>query len=166
MPRLPLIAAATIFSLWAPTVMAENHDEMTTLAETARDTDGYQTFHDAAERAGLIEMLTDEGPFTILAPTDAAFDNIDTDASNVLTDENTDALKALLMAHLIDGVLTKDELRAETEVTTLDGSTYTVEVDEGGEEIRIGDARVITADVAATNGTIHAIDTVLSGNGD
>ena len=117
----------------------------------------------AALRAGdLDDVLKTEGPFTVLAPTDEAFAQLPAGAyDNLLEPENNQELVALLSHHIIPGELSSSELAASTDdITSLNGVTLLVSVDEGG--VSIDGSRIVAADVSARNGTVHFVDTVLS----
>jgi pentapeptide MXKDX repeat protein len=144
----------------------EMSDEMTVNDLVSRITarDDLTVLDQAIHAAGLQDTLHDDGPFTIFAPTDAAFEvylgQMGMNADEVLAD--TDALTALLQAHVVAGsddsamVMGMDG----QSFTTLAGTELTVTVD--GETVMVGDATVVEYDVAADNGVIHVIDTVLA----
>ena len=114
----------------------------------------------AAEAAGLAETLTGEGPFTVFAPTDSAFAKLPAGTvEDLLKPENKDKLAGILKAHVVEGLVYSDDALEAGEATTLGGQTVKVELRDGG--VHVGDARVVTLDVPATNGVIHAVDAVL-----
>jgi uncharacterized surface protein with fasciclin (FAS1) repeats len=128
-----------------------NRDDLTVLDE-------------AIHAAGLNDVLHDDGPFTVFAPTDDAFaaylGDMGTTAEDVLAD--VDALTVLLQAHVVAG--TDDAAMVMgmdgQSFTTLAGNELAVAVD--GESVMIGDAMIVEYDLLADNGVIHVIDTVLA----
>ncbi|MFP4511450.1 MAG: fasciclin domain-containing protein [Acidimicrobiales bacterium] len=132
----------------------------------------YTSLADAIDAAGLGDDLSGEGPFTVFAPTDAAFDDLpDGLLAALLDDANSALLGDLLSHHVVEGDHTSAELVELGEVTSLEGSTIPVEeteepaTDEGAEPttiIEVDDqAELTTADTIATNGIVHEIDQVL-----
>ena len=128
------------------------------------DRDDLTVLDDAIHAAGLQDALHEGGPFTVFAPTDEAFaaylGEMDMSADEVLAD--TDALTTLLQAHVVEG---SDDAAMVMDMngqafTTLAGSELTIIVD--GDTVMVGDATVVEYDIAADNGVIHVIDTVLT----
>merc|ERR1711997_82289 len=123
----------------------------------------FSTLLAAVSAAGLVEALSAEGPFTVFAPTNNAFAKIPSDTLTSLLGDK-DALTAVLARHVIVGskILSGDIPQGITKVQTLGGEE--VEVIRSGYSVSIksaaGSARVIKADVGATNGVIHVVDTV------
>jgi uncharacterized surface protein with fasciclin (FAS1) repeats len=106
-----------------------------------------------------VDDLKTEGPFTVFAPTDEAFDNLtDVDIESMDPSE----LANLLQYHVVSGKVMSDELAGMTSVPTLSGENLTVTVDEASDEISVDNATVIEADIEASNGVIHVIDSVLT----
>jgi transforming growth factor-beta-induced protein len=110
----------------------------------------------ALTKAELVETLQGEGPFTVFAPTDAAFTAFLDDQGVTLDDLTKEDLVPILQYHVVSGNVTSDEL-SNGPVTTLNGDV-TISIDGGG---MVNDANVILADVQGTNGVVHAIDKVL-----
>merc|ERR1711862_164192 len=123
----------------------------------------FSTLLAAVSAAGLVEALSAEGPFTVFAPTNQAFAKIPSDTLTSLLGDK-DALTAVLARHVIAGskILSADIPQGVTTVKTLGGEE--VQVIRRGASVAIksaaGSARVIKADVAATNGVVHVVDTV------
>ncbi len=133
-------------------------EEVGTIVDVAASIDEFSTLVAAVQAAGLVETLSGEGPFTVFAPTDDAFatalDALGLTAEELLAD--TDALTDILTYHVVAG-----EVDAETAIS-LDGQTAeTVNGAELSISVVVDDATVTTADVMASNGIIHVIDTVL-----
>ncbi len=128
------------------------------IVEVAAAAGSFETLLAAAEAAGLVETLSGEGPLTVFAPTDEAFDALPEGTLDALL-ADTDELAAVLSYHVIAGSVLAESIEDGGRADTVLGPWLTFSV--GDEGVSIGDATVITADVAATNGVIHVIDTVL-----
>ena len=118
-----------------------------------------KTLAAAVTAADLVETLNGEGPFTVFAPTDEAFEEIQSDVDELLQPQNKAKLAKILTYHVVSGELMAEDLENGLELTTLEGSTLKVKVKDG--VVTIGDAKVTTADIEASNGIIHVIDKVL-----
>lgn len=133
-----------------------------TIVDVASEAGSFTTLLAAAEAAGLVETLSGEGPLTVFAPTDDAFaaalESLGLTAEELLA---SDDLAGILTYHVVEGnVLAADVVALDGEdVATVNGATVAISVD--GDTVMVNDATVVTADVAASNGTIHVIDTVL-----
>lgn len=125
------------------------------IVDTAVAAGSFKTLVVAVKEAGLVETLKGEGPFTVFAPTDEAFKKIPEDTLKaVLADK--EKLKKILMAHVVKGkVLAADVVKLNGEKV----NGFTVKVADG--KVSLGKANVVKTDIAATNGVIHVIDTVL-----
>lgn len=130
------------------------------LIDTAVSAGSFTTLAAALDAAGLIEALQGDGPFTVFAPTDDAFAALPEDVvADLLKPENKDQLIAVLTYHVVSGrVYAVDAIAAE-QAETLQGSIVTIEHRDG--DVYIDGARVVTADIDATNGVIHVIDKVI-----
>ena len=113
----------------------------------------------AVTAAGLVQTLQGEGPFTVFAPTDAAFAAIQKDVDTLLKPENKEKLANILTYHVVSGKALAADLEDGQELTTVQGGKLKVAIK--GDKVMIGDAQVTTADVAASNGVVHVIDKVL-----
>jgi uncharacterized surface protein with fasciclin (FAS1) repeats len=130
---------------------------MKSIIETAIEAGSFSTLATALTAAGLIETLSGEGPFTVFAPTDEAFAKIPAETLTAVFADK-DKLTAILTYHVVAGkVLAADVVKLD-KATTLQGTDVTIDASNG---VKINDATVVTADVEATNGVIHVIDTVL-----
>ncbi|MBC7605447.1 MAG: fasciclin domain-containing protein [Burkholderiales bacterium] len=118
-----------------------------------------KTLAAAVTAAGLVDTLQGEGPFTVFAPTDAAFAAIQKDVDNLLKPENKAKLADILTYHVVSGKTLAAGLHDGQELTTVQGGKLKVAIKEG--KVMIGDAHVTMADVAASNGVVHVIDKVL-----
>ena len=133
---------------------------MADLVDTAVAAGQFTTLAAALQAAGLVDTLKGPGPFTVFAPTDEAFAKLPAGTvETLLKPENKDKLKAVLTYHVVAGKAMSSDLKDGQSVTTVNGKTATVKIDGG--KVMVGDATVVKPDVAASNGVIHVIDTVL-----
>ena len=129
------------------------------IIDTALAAGNFSTLAAALGAAGLIETLKGDGPFTVFAPTDEAFSKIPSATlSDLLQPENKAKLTAILTYQVVSGKVSAAEVTDLESATSLQGQTLKISTKDG---IKINDAKVVTADVQATNGVIHIIDTVL-----
>jgi uncharacterized surface protein with fasciclin (FAS1) repeats len=129
------------------------------IVETALAASNFSTLATALGAAGLIETLKGDGPFTVFAPTDAAFAKVpEQTLADLLKPENKQKLSAILTYHVVPGKVTSHEVTAMNSATTLQGQKLNISKQDG---VKINDANVILTDVEATNGVIHVIDSVL-----
>jgi len=126
------------------------------VAIAATDT---KTLAAAVKAAGLLETLQGKGPFTVFAPTDAAFAAIQSDVDKLLKPESKAKLSKILTYHVVSGKMKAADLKDGQELTTVEGSKLKVMVKDG--KVTIGNATVTTTDISASNGVIHVIDKVL-----
>ena len=118
----------------------------------------FATLVAALTAAGLVETLQGEGPFTVFAPTEAAFAALPEGLlAKLLLPENIAVLTAILTYHVVPGMVVSTDIAAG-DVATVEGSTVALTTDMG---VMVNGATVIAADVAASNGVIHVIDAVL-----
>ena len=113
----------------------------------------------ALAHAELVATLQGDGPFTVFAPTDAAFEAAGIDLSTFDNDEANATLADILLYHVLDGAVDAANVSDGLVATMANGDNATFAVDNG--TVMINDATVTTADVAASNGIIHVIDKVL-----
>lgn len=129
------------------------------IVDTAAANGSFKTLVAAAQAAGLIETLKGAGPFTVFAPTDAAFAALPAGTvESLLKPENKDKLTEVLTYHVIPGKVMSGDLKDGMKAATVEGADVTIDLDGGA---RVNDAKVVTADVSADNGVIHVIDKVL-----
>ncbi len=130
------------------------------IVETAVSTNMFNTLVAAVKAAGLADTLMGDGPFTVLAPTDDAFKKLPAGTiESLLKPENKDMLVKILTYHVISGEVRSDQVAAMQKAKTLQGQK--VKIKTKGSTVMINGAKVIKADVEASNGVIHVIDTVL-----
>jgi len=146
------------------TVVEETVAEATEVTEVgdvvavASATEGFSTIVAALTAGGLVETLQGEGPFTVFAPTDAAFEALPAGLlDKLLLPENKDVLVAILTYHVVAGKVMAADIVAG-DVPTVEGSTVTLDTMSG---VKVNNATVTTADIEASNGVIHVIDAVI-----
>jgi uncharacterized surface protein with fasciclin (FAS1) repeats len=129
------------------------------IVETAIAAGNFSTLAKALTAAGLIDTLKGNGPFTVFAPTDEAFAKLPQQTlSDLLKPENKDKLTAILTYHVVPGKVTASQVANISQAITVQGQSLMVDTKDG---VKINDAKVIAADVEASNGVIHVIDSVL-----
>ncbi len=127
------------------------------IVDTAKSAGTFSTLVAAVEAAGLVDTLKGAGPFTVFAPTDKAFAKIPKAKLDALLKDKA-ALTKVLTYHVVSGKVMAADVKPGM-VKTVQGSDLTVKVNGG--KVMIDKSHVVQADVAADNGVIHAIDTVL-----
>lgn len=141
------------------TTDAEMVDEAGTIVDIAVANGSFGTLVAAVTAAGLVDTLSGEGPFTVFAPTDDAFAALPEGLVDcLLLEENLDALTAILTYHVVGGAVMSTDL-VDGDVTTVQGEPIVVDLSDG---VTLNEsASVVIADVEASNGVIHVVDTVL-----
>ncbi|MBE9226743.1 fasciclin domain-containing protein [Phormidium sp. LEGE 05292] len=130
-----------------------------TIVALASTNDNFSTLKAALEAAGLTETLAGQGPFTVFAPTNAAFEALGKEkVQALLKPENKDKLIKVLTYHVVPGQVLSTELKSG-KTKTVEGAEVTVMVKDG--KVKVNNAQVTQADVKASNGVIHVIDKVL-----
>lgn len=127
------------------------------IIDTAVAAGQFNTLAKALTQAGLIETLKGSGPFTVFAPTDAAFAKIPADQLNALLADK-EKLTAVLTYHVVPGRIMATDVKPGA-VKTVQGGMLDVAASSAG--VKVNDANVIKTDIVATNGVIHVIDTVV-----
>ncbi len=172
------------FGVWA---LTSNDDEATTATETSQTENSQQTEQTqpaeqdivalaiatpelstlvtAVQAAGLVETLQGDGPFTVFAPTNSAFEKLPSETlASLLDPANKDALTAVLTYHVVSGEVLSSALSNGQVIDTVQGGKLTVEITDGKVylvDAKGGKALVVQADVQASNGVVHVIDSVL-----
>ena len=131
-----------------------------TVVDVVVDSEDHETLEDAVIAAMLDDDLSDEGPFTLFAPTDDAFAALDPDAVADLFADPTGQLAQLLQYHVVSGINLSMDLNDGDEFATLEGNSVVISID--GTDVLVNDATVIAADIETYNGVVHVIDRVLS----
>lgn len=157
-----------VFSMFLPILLvgslsfvsiAHNHkDSKKDIVTTAVEAGNFKTLATALTEAGLIETLKGDGPFTVFAPTDEAFDKLPKGTIESLL-KDKEALKNILLYHVVAGKVKSGDVVKLNSAETVQGSSVNIKVVDG--KVMINDAQVIGADVNASNGVIHVIDTVI-----
>ncbi len=133
------------------------------IVDTAVAAGQFNTLAAALEAADLIGTLKGEGPFTVFAPTDAAFAKLpEGTVAELLKPENRDQLTAILTYHVVAGKVYAADVVKLQAATTVNGSDVSIAVQDGS--VRINDATVVKTDISASNGVIHVVDTVILPN--
>lgn len=157
MRTLRIAVAALLFAAVTSHVQADHHGSGKTIVDVARQAGTFETLLSALDAASLTETLQGDGPFTVFAPTDAAFAALPAGTLEGLL-EDPDALAAVLTYHVVAGRTTSAQVADLETITTLQGGDLSIASDDG---VSINDAAVTTADVEASNGIVHVIDAVL-----
>jgi len=130
------------------------------IVDTAVGAGSFKTLVAAVKAAGLVDTLKGEGPFTVFAPTDEAFDKLPKGTvESLLKPENKKKLTAILTYHVVAGKVKAKKAAKLDSAKTVQGDKLTIK--PSGETLRINSAKVVKADVKASNGIIHVIDSVL-----
>ena len=130
------------------------------IVDTAVANGSFKTLAAALTSAGLVETLKGKGPFTVFAPTDAAFAKLPPGTvENLLKPENREQLRRILTYHVVAGSVGSAQAAKLTTAKAVSGDAIAITAKDGG--VMVNNARVVTADVTASNGVIHVIDTVI-----
>jgi transforming growth factor-beta-induced protein len=130
------------------------------IVDTAVGAGNFKTLAAALQAAGLVDTLKGSGPFTVFAPTDEAFAKLPAGTvENLLKPENKAQLQAVLTYHVVPGKVMAAQVTKMNSAKTVQGQNVSIQVVDG--KVKIDNATVVTADVAASNGVIHVIDTVI-----
>jgi uncharacterized surface protein with fasciclin (FAS1) repeats len=162
--KLATIAACAAASLAAavPLASAQTAAEpaaaRSNIVQTAVAAGKFKTLVFLVKQAGLAGTLQGKGPFTVFAPTDAAFAKVPKSTLSALA-KNKSKLRAVLLYHVAAGRLTANKVVAAHSFKTLQGGSLKVRVSKGA--VAVGGARVVATNIAASNGVIHVIDKVL-----
>ena len=147
------LAAATTF-LSAPAFAADKD-----IVDTAVGAGNFTTLVAAVQAAGLVETLKGEGPFTVFAPTDAAFAALPAGTvEDLLKPENKDKLVSILTYHVVPGKVMSGDLTEGMKAKTVQGGEVTITLDGGA---KVNGAAISTPDIETSNGVIHVIDAVI-----
>ncbi len=163
--RKSLIAFAALAALAAVPAVADCCSKTSTVANvqtdivaTATSAGQFKTLLTALDAAGLTSALQGPGPFTVFAPTDAAFAKLPKGTVEALL-QDPDKLKAVLTYHVVPGNLKAADVLGGAALVTLQGETLKASMDGG--TARVDGAAIVTTDLECSNGVVHVIDTVL-----
>lgn len=157
--KASLLAATAAMVLLGQAAVAKAAD----IVDTAVGAGQFTTLVAAVQAAGLVETLKGPGPFTVFAPTDDAFAKLPAGTvDDLLKPENKDQLVKVLTYHVVPGkVMSGDIAGKSAEVATVEGQTLKVDATDG---VKVNQAKVVQADIEASNGVIHVIDAVVLPN--
>lgn len=144
------LTAATAFAM--PAVAADKD-----IVDTAVEAGTFNTLAAALTAAGLVDTLKGEGPFTVFAPTDAAFAALPEGTVEALLND-IPALTAILTYHVVPGKVMSTDLSEGLTAATVNGAEITITLDGGA---KVNGATISAADIEASNGVIHVIDSVI-----
>ncbi len=152
---LLLVAALALLALAVGPTLAQDQ----TIVEIAAGNPDFSTLVAAVEAAGLVETLSGEGPFTVFAPTNAAFEKLGQETIDaVLADQ--EMLTSILTYHVVPGRVFVGQVSASESLTTVQGAAIEVTRTDGRLTLN-GEVGFVASDIVASNGIIHVIDTVL-----
>ena len=159
-----MLAAAAMTALITATAVAhtdrQNRNAGDNIVQTAAAAGQFETLLAAATAAGLAPALSDDGPFTVFAPTDEAFGALPAGTvETLLREENREQLTNILKFHVVSGRVGSDALANGAELDTLAGPKVTFTETEQG--FSIEGARIVATDIDASNGVVHVIDRVI-----
>ncbi len=155
MIRRTFLALTVAASFLSAPAFAQDKD----IVDTAVAAGNFTTLTAALTAAGLVDTLKGAGPFTVFAPTDAAFAALPAGTvEDLLKPENKDKLIAILTYHVIAGKVMSTDLSEGLKAKTVNGAEVTITLDGGA---KVNGAVISTADIVASNGVIHVIDSVI-----
>jgi uncharacterized surface protein with fasciclin (FAS1) repeats len=153
------LAIALVLTVGIAAAQANKSDKKD-IVDTAVAAGSFNTLAAALQAAGLVETLKGKGPFTVFAPTDEAFAKLPAGTvDNLLKPENKDKLVAILTYHVVAGSVPSTEVVKLTSAKTVQGQS--VKISAGKDGVMVDGAKVVKADVMASNGMIHVIDSVI-----
>lgn len=151
------VVCGVLFLVSAASARAEDD-----IVDTAVKAGSFKTLVAAVKAAGLVDTLKGDGPFTVFAPTDAAFKKLPKGTlESLLKPENKEKLTAILTYHVIPGKVKAEDvlkLKNGTKVKTVNGKSVTISNKHG---VKVDNARVTKTDIECSNGVIHVIDSVI-----
>ena len=154
-----LLAVIMLVSALVPMSVARAADTSAkTIVDIAAGNPQFSTLVAAVKAAGLVDTLNGTGPFTVFAPTDAAFAKLGKATIETLL-KNPDQLKSILLYHVVSGATYSGDVVKLTTAATVNGAPVVISVKNG--QVYINNARVVTTDILTSNGVIHVIDTVI-----
>ena len=158
--RFAIKSTILAFGVAAAAACAPMMEKEPDIVDIAVSNGNFNTLVAAVTAAGLVDTLKSEGPFTVFAPTDAAFAALPTGTvESLLLPENKDTLVSILTYHVVPGAVTSDQLAGQRlSVATVNGANVHI---DGRNGVKVEDSNVTTADIIASNGVIHVIDAVL-----
>lgn len=129
------------------------------IVDTAVAADDFSTLVTAVQAAGLVDTLKSDGPFTVFAPTNAAFAKLpEGTVESLLKPENREKLQAILTYHVVPGKVTAAEVVKLNTAKTANGQSVSIDTSNG---VKVDNAKVVKTDILCSNGVIHVIDSVM-----
>ena len=157
---LLLAGALAVTSVISPASVAMAQQPQADIVDTAVAAGSFTTLATALQAAGLVDTLKGDGPFTVFAPTDEAFAKLPPGTVEMLLrPENKAKLQSILTYHVVSGAVRAADVVKLTSAKTVNGQSVSIATSKGA--VRIDGATVVKADIAASNGVIHVIDTVI-----
>lgn len=153
-----LFVVALVFGL-LPATAALAQDKPADIATTAINNPDFSTLVAALQAAGLVDALKADGPYTVFAPTNAAFAKLPPGTVDTLLADPKGALTQILLYHVVPGKVLSSDLSDGLEAKTLQGESVKFKLADG--KAAVNDANIVAADIAASNGVIHVIDSVI-----
>lgn len=155
-----LCLVALVLAVSTPASAACGKAHKQDIVDTAIEAKGFSTLVTAVKAAGLVETLKGEGPFTVFAPTDAAFEKLpEGTLESLLKPENKDTLVGILTYHVVPGKVMAADVVKLKKAETVQGSKVRIKVKDG--KVKVDKANVVKTDIECTNGVIHVIDAVI-----
>jgi uncharacterized surface protein with fasciclin (FAS1) repeats len=152
------LAALVLFTL--PVYAGDSRKD---IVDTAVAAGSFKTLAAALQAADLIDTMKGKGPFTVFAPTDEAFAKLPAGTvESLLKPENKEKLRAILTYHVVPGSVSSKQVVKLASAKTVNGQSVSIKTDKKG--VMVGGAQVVKTDIAASNGVIHVIDTVMLPN--
>jgi uncharacterized surface protein with fasciclin (FAS1) repeats len=153
------IAALSLALLSTSSLAMHHKSAKMDIVETAASNPAFSTLVAAVKAAGLVETLQGKGPFTVFAPTNAAFAKLPAGTvEDLLKPENKDKLVAILTYHVVAGNVMAADVVKLTKAATVQGSDIMIDTSDG---VKVNNATVTQTDLKTKNGVIHVIDTVI-----
>lgn len=154
---------ATSFLLVASAFAGNHGKKKADIVDTAVAAGDFTTLAAALQAGGLVDTLKSDGPFTVFAPTDAAFAKLPAGTvESLLLPENKDQLVEILTYHVVAGKVKAADVVTLTSAKTVNGASVAIRVENG--TVFVNDSQVIATDIWASNGVIHVVDTVILPN--
>jgi len=158
-----LLAVCGVATVQAADTCTADKKHAKDIVDTAVTAGSFKTLAAALNAGGLVETLKGKGPFTVFAPTDEAFGKLPKGTvEELLKPENKDKLVKILTYHVVAGKVTAADVVKLSSAETVEGSKVKIKVSDG--KVKINDANVVKTDIAASNGVIHVIDSVILPN--
>mgnify|MGYP001828380413 CR=1 FL=1 len=158
---MSLVAGAALVASFSAAPAAAQYSAEMDIVDTAVEAGSFTTLATALQAAGLVETLKGEGPFTVFAPTDEAFAKLPEGTIESLL-ANPEQLVAVLTYHVVPGKVKAADVVKLNSAQTANGSDVHISIRD--ESVFVNDSRVVATDIAASNGVIHVVDSVILPN--